>query len=140
MKEIYMRFFTISLLLLMTYSCAHHKDVRPGSSGIHTVSFETETKTEGHRSGLSQANHYCESLSKKAYVIKEKSKYIGDMDEKTYNRTKKVSKSAQKAGNYGRGNRYGKTTATEDSIGWGGAILDDLAGKAYLYTMTFKCR
>ena len=63
----------IVIMALLT-GCAHHRDVRPNDSGIHTVVFQTESKTEGYNNAMSQAKHYCETQNKNAYVVKEEKK------------------------------------------------------------------
>ncbi len=84
---------------LVFLGCAHHRDVRPGSEGEHKVVFKTEDKDEGFRNAMSQAEHYCkERGGKSPVVIKEDSKYSGNMDEKSYQTGKTVAKVAQGVG------------------------------------------
>lgn len=55
---------------LFIFSCAHHRDVRPNSSGKHLVKFNTEYKSSGYQNAKSQADHFCEK--KKENSIRHK--------------------------------------------------------------------
>ncbi len=113
---------------LMFSSCAHnHKDVRPGIDGLNKVVVVAPDTETGTRSALEQATSFCKSKSKDLAVVKESSKYTGDMDEQAYNNAKRVAKVA-------------------GSIGWAaGAVgLGDDAqkalGNAYTVQIDFKCQ
>lgn len=97
MLGVFMKILLIAFSLSLI-SCAHHRDVRPNDSGIHSVSFLTEDKTSGYQNGNSQANHFCEQRKKSAYIVKEGYKYTGTMDEETYKNTKTASKVASGVG------------------------------------------
>ena len=88
-----------SMLLITTgliaVSCGHHRDVRPGVRGIHTVKVESVDTESGSRDAAAQANHFCEERGLTAAFVKEQSKYQGDMDEQTYKIAKKASTTAQ---------------------------------------------
>lgn len=123
----------------MILSCAHHRDVRPGVNGVHTVAVVTEDKEAGSRDAISQANNYCEEYKKTAAFVDEDQKYTGDMDEKSYNTGKKISKAAKIIG----GTTWALGGKTESNaggvVGLGGAAADSVLGKGYTVTMHFKC-
>ena len=121
-------------------SCAHHRDVRPGSDGLHRVVFQTEDKNQGFRDAMSQAQHFCESRGARSPVIvNEDSKYTGSMDEQSYKTGKTVAKVAQAAGGaaYVFGGRNERNAG--GIVGLGGGIANSAMGEGYTYEMKFKC-
>jgi len=85
----------IFIFILLTTSCAHHKDVRPdGANGEHSVVIKSKTQTEGVRQAIAQATSYCKQFNKVPKVTSEGKKYQGDMDEKTYQQSKKLKDAA----------------------------------------------
>lgn len=62
----------LCFFLFFLTSCAHHKDVYPSKFGVHTISFSTPSKKEGHKSAMEQAIHFCERDGKKFYMVDEK--------------------------------------------------------------------
>lgn len=130
--------FTVSFAVI---SCAHYPDVRPSGSGLYTVSFLTERKGEGFRQGFAQAKDYCDDVhSKRAVHVSEKSKYVGSMNEKKYNRYKTASKVTSAIGGAGVvfGGKKQKEMGGVAAIG--GGIADGALGAGYRYTMKFRCR
>ncbi len=137
-----MRKIAALTLVLISISCAHHRDVRPTDEGVHKVVLLTEDKDAGYRDAMSQANHYCkeEEGNKRAVVVTEGSKYTGSMDESTYKTSKTAAKVAKGVGSaawvFG-----GKNESTAGGIvGLGGGIADGAIGSGYTYEMKFKCR
>ncbi len=132
----------IIIILLGLVSCAHHQDVRPGDKGIHSVSFFIENKNDNsaYSLGKSQAEHFCKEYQKSYAVINEKISYVGDMDESSYNQTKKISKAVQIVGGtiFAAGGK--KESDLAGIAGLGGAATDSVTGKGYKYEMTFKCQ
>lgn len=129
----------VSLFTIFISACAHHRDVRPGADGIHTVVIATEDKEAGSREAIEQANHFCEQRKRSAAFINEDQKYTGDMDEKDYKTGKKISKVAKVVGGtvWALG---GKNESNAGGIiGLGGAAADAAYGKGYTVTMKFKC-
>lgn len=128
--------FCVALLLV---SCAHHRDVRPGVDGVHRVVIRTEDKEEGAREALSQANHYCEQSNKSAAIVDENQQYTGDMDEKSYQNGKRMSKVAKVVG----GTTWALGGKNESNIGGivglGGTAADAALGEGYTVSMKFKC-
>jgi hypothetical protein len=131
-------FAIISLLILG--ACAHHRDVRPGSDGVHRVVVRAEETEEGSRDALSQANHFCKEYNKMAVIVDEGAKYSGSMSESDYKTAKTAAKVAQAAG----GAAYvfgGKNERNAGGIvGLGGGIADQAIGKGYTVEMKFKCQ
>lgn len=130
----------VCLLSLIYAGCAHHRDVRPGTDGVHRVSVQTDNKEEGARDAISQANHYCDQYKKSAAFMEENQKYTGDMDEKSYKKAKTVAKVAQGVGGaawvFG-----GKNESNAGGIvGLGSGIADGVLGKGYTVEMKFKCQ
>lgn len=137
-----MRKIAALTLILLSISCAHHRDVRPTEGGTHKVVLQTEDKDAGYKDAMSQANHYCkeEEGNKRAVVVTEGSKYTGSMNEDTYRKSKTAAKVAQGVGGaawvFG-----GKNESTAGGIvGLGGGIADGAIGTGYTYEMSFKCR
>ena len=84
-----MKTILLSILFLgVLASCAHHRDVRPGSGGLHSVAVMSETKEKGARNAISQANHFCKERGKYATIEKEEATYVGSMSEEDYNKAK----------------------------------------------------
>lgn len=127
------------LIIGLLGACAHHRDVRVGAEGVHKVVIRAETKEEGEREALNQANHYCGEKNKEAGVVEEQSKYTGDMKEEDYQTVKKASKAAEIVG--GAAHVFGgkKESAAGGIIGLGGVVADEVAGKGYTVEVKFKC-
>lgn len=134
-----MRFLTIAILGLLFFGCSHHKDVRPAVNGEHKVSVMADTKSEGARDAIDQAEYFCDKRNKSAAVVTEDSKYEGDMNESDYKSAKKASKAATMVG--GATHVFGgkKESNIGGVVGLGGAVADEVIGKGYRVTMTFKC-
>lgn len=124
---------------ILIFSCAHHRDVRPGADGIHRVVIQTSDKSEGARQAIAQANNYCEEYKKHPAFIDEKQAYTGDMDEQKYNTGKKLSKAAKVVG--GAAWVFGGRNESNAGgvVGLGGAAADAALGDGYTVTMSFKC-
>ena len=137
-----MKFFISILsggLLVLLYSCAHHRDVRAGAEGIHRVVVKAEDTDEGARDAISQANHFCKQSNKTAAFINEEKKYTGDMKEADYKSAKTASKVAQGIGSaaWVLGGRQESTAG--GIVGLGGSIARDVIGEGYTVEMKFKC-
>lgn len=128
---------TVSTIVL---SCAHHKDVRPGASGIHSIKIQTENKSGGYPKAKAQADHYCEESKRRAFIEKEGYQYTGSMDEKSYNNAKMASKVAKRIGGAGYVLGGKRERDAGGVIGVGGGIADSTLGSAYTYSMTFRCK
>ncbi len=130
-------FFSMALLFV---SCAHHRDVRPGADGIHTVIIHTDESEEGSRNAISQANHFCEERQQSAAFVNEDTKYTGSMDKENYDSLKTASKVAKTVGGaaWVFGGRQEKNVG--GLVGLGGVVADDVAGKGYTVQMKFKCQ
>ncbi|MCK6599603.1 MAG: hypothetical protein L6Q37_14660, partial [Bdellovibrionaceae bacterium] len=59
------------LLMSLLVSCAHHRDVRPGTEGVHKVLIHTDDQEEGARDAIEQANHFCKERNQYAAFINE---------------------------------------------------------------------
>lgn len=133
-----MKLIVLALPFLLI-SCGHHKDVRPGTSGVHRVVVVTEDSAQGQRNAINQANHYCDQFKKTAAFENETSKYTGSVDETTYKRTKMASRAAKAAG----GTTWAMGGKREHNaggvVGLGGIALDSALGNGYTVEMSFKC-
>jgi hypothetical protein len=134
-----MKLIPCFLILTLMYSCAHHKDVRPGADGIHYVSVQKDDTEAGSRDAISQANHFCEQRGKTAAFISEQKKYTGDMDEKTYKTVKRVGRVGQVVGSgvYALGDKKASTLGGLGALG--GTAAHAAAGDGYTVDMKFKC-
>lgn len=131
----------ILIPIFLLAACAHHRDVRPGSDGVHRVVIITEDQEVGSREALSQANHFCkENGGGYAAIVDEDKKYTGDMDEQTYKNAKRAAKVAGAVG--GAGYVFGgkKERAAGGVVGLGGAVANEALGKGYTVEMRFKCK
>lgn len=135
-----MKTFFISITFLLITSCAHHKDVRPNSNGIHLVKIQTENKSEGYSNAKRQAEHYCEQNGKRPFIVKEAYIYSGDIDEQTYKRGKMAAKIATGIGSAGYVFGGKKEKNAGGVVGIGGGIADRTLGNGYTYSMTFRCK
>ena len=135
MKKIALVLFLASGLV----GCAHHKDVRPGESGIHRVLVTAEDGETGARNAISQANHFCKEQNKSAAFIDEKKDYKGSMAESDYKTAKTIAKIAQGVGGMGYvlGGKHEKDAGAV--IGLGGGVASGVIGKGYSVDMKFKC-
>jgi len=135
------KFIGIIVMMLFFSSCAHHRDVRPGDRGVHKVVVQAADTKAGSRDAINQANHFCEEHEKYAVFLKEKKKYTGDIDEKTYKSGKRISRVAQVVG--GAANVM---SSREDGsnlgslLGVGGVAVDSALGEGYTVEMKFKCK
>ena len=135
-----MKFLLLGLLLIVA-SCAHHRDVRPAANGKHAVMLNTEDKQQGFGLAKPQAEHYCEENgNKKAFFGKENYKYMGSMDEGSYNTSKRASKIAKGVGAAGMILGGKREQSAGGLLGVGGAVADEALGKGYAYTLAFTCR
>lgn len=125
---------------LLLPSCAHHKDVRPGSEGIHSVVISSETKEAGSREAIDQATDYCDSIGKHVAFVDEKANYSGSMSESDYNKAKTVAKVGHAIGGAGYvfGGEKEKNAGAIVAIGSG--IADSALGNGYKVEMKFKCQ
>lgn len=128
-------------VIFFLQSCAHYPDVRPSGKGLHTVSFLTERKDDGFQQGFAQAKSYCDDVhEKRAVHVSEKSKYVGNMDEKKYNSYKTASKVTSAIGSAGVILGGEKQKQVGGATMLGGGIADGALGKGYRYTMKFRCK
>ncbi len=136
-----MNYLVLISFAIFFIGCAHHQDVRPGADGVHRVVVSTDDKEAGSRDAIAQAEHFCEKRGGKyPAFINEEDKYVGDMDEKTYKKSKTAAKVAKAAGSalwvFG-----GKNESNAGGIvGLGGGIADQALGKGYKVEMKFKCQ
>jgi hypothetical protein len=135
-----MRYLGIILLAIGFLGCGHHRDVRPGTEGVHTVVVTSEGEEAGQRDAIAQANHFCkERYEKVAAIEKEGTKYTGDMDEEDYKMAKTAGKILQTGGSqawvFG-----GKKERSAGGVASGtGNIIRSSTGKGYTTQMKFKC-
>lgn len=135
----YLSLLFISIFSLLFISCAHHKDVRPGVDGVHTVKVKSDDADEGSQDAIAQANHFCEERHLSAAFVNENSKYTGDMKEGDYKKMKTAGKVAATAGSMAYVFGGKKESNIGGLVGLGGVVANEVAGKGYTIEMKFKC-
>ena len=132
-------------LLFLVASCAHHRDVRPGYDGVHSVLVRSQEKEWADREAISQANHFCSQRQLAPAFIDESNRYNGEMDEGTRDTIRRASTVAMvlggvgAAGGYGYGHRGSRDVGTVlGAAGTTGMIMT--GGEVYEARMTFKCQ
>ena len=136
---------TLLLCLFFSFSCAHHRDVRPGVSGIHQVKVQADDEEDGARSAIHQAQHYCKKHGAEAAFVKEDKKYVGSMDEKNYKMAKNVSKAAGIVGGTMWGlsghhrRNHSVASGVGSAVGLGGMATNIALGEGYIIEMQFTC-
>ncbi len=127
----------MSLLGLILGACAHHRDVRPGSSGQNRVITTGTEAEESSRSAISQANHYCKQFKQSPRIVTEKTTYTGEIDENTRKTLRKASNAAIVVGGvYGDPGKPGVNPVM--GAGQVGSILTN--GEDYRTEMVFECK
>lgn len=136
-----LRFILFSLFVITFTSCAHHRDVRPGAEGTHTVVVRGGEKESAEREAISQANHYCKQFDQYAAFVNENTKYTGDMDESTRKNVRNASKAAMVVGS-GMGVLGGrKERGAGAVVGGAGTVGHIMTGEdAYTSEMKFVCK
>ncbi len=139
MKNIFFKLLLGGACTILMTACAHHKDVRPGTDGVHRVLVTAEDGEQGARNAISQANHFCAEQKKSAAFLEEKQAYNGSMKEEDYKTAKTVAKVAQAAG--GAVWVFGGKAEREAGgiVGLGGGIANGAIGNGYSVDMKFKC-
>ncbi|MBT4762769.1 MAG: hypothetical protein HOO06_13820 [Bdellovibrionaceae bacterium] len=132
------KLLTICFLLILS-ACAHHKDVRPGSGGMHRVLVQSETEDAGARDALNQANHFCDKRSKYAVILDEKKRFVGAGDEESYKQQKRIAKATQGVGSAAAVFGGKKESQLGGLAMMGGGIYNSALGKGYSVEMRFKC-
>jgi hypothetical protein len=140
-----------ALLLITLFSaCAHHRDVRPGSNGVHRVAVRAVEKSDAERSAVAQAEHYCDSLNCHYVIISENTQYTGSLDENTRNTLRRASQAASFVGNQSAHPSdphsihsqptMASTPARTNTAGTLGAVGTIMTnGEDYLTQIQFKC-
>lgn len=120
--------------------CAHHRDVRPSESGIHSVVLTSDDAHSNYGNARSQAEDYCDTLEQKYVVVSEDSKFIGSGSEEDYKRNKKFADVAKVAGSGAMvfGGEVEKRGGAV--VGLGGLVGDAMLGEGYQYVLKFKCK
>lgn len=126
--------------LIFMVNCAHHKDVRPGTRGVHKVVVTSESQEQAQRNALDQANHFCDKRFEQAAAVqKEKTEYVGDMDEEDY----KMGKTASRVLQVGGATAWALGGRRESNAGMvatgAGTMVGAALGKGYRTKMIFQC-
>lgn len=130
-----------TITLLAACSGPHHKDVRPGNSGVHSITINTEDKSSGYRDAKAQADHFCAESKQTTFIVSEDHKYQGNMNEDNYNTAKTASKIIKEIGSATWVfSDHDKTRQAGEVAAVGGQVTDSALGKGYSYTMTFQCQ
>lgn len=127
------------LMPLLLVSCGHHRDVRPGTRGLHRVVVASQDSHQGKQEAIAQANHYCDQFEKHAAFAKESTKYVGSVDEKTYQRARMFSRATKSGGNQAKLNGGKKESSLGVIAGAAGSSIDEALGNGYQIDMIFKC-
>jgi hypothetical protein len=138
--ELLMNRIILAFSFMFLASCAHHRDVRPGVSGVHKVAVLSEDESSGQRDALSQANHFCDKkYEKSAAIVKEKTTYTGSMDESNYKMGKAASRALKTGGNSAWVLGGKKESNAGRTASGSGSVLDSALGEGYTTQMIFKC-
>jgi DNA-binding transcriptional regulator LsrR (DeoR family) len=113
---------TILLSIFLLVSCAHHRDVRPGSKGIHRVVVRKQNQEQAEQLAISEAQDYCSQYNKAPGFLEEKTEYKGTMNESTRDTVHKVSNAAMILGGVGSTSRHGQTKAGGSILGRAGVV------------------
>lgn len=135
-----MKHLSIAVLIIIATGCAHHRDVRPSSTGVHKVILKTDEKDQGYNEAMSQAEDFCEKRYKKhPVIVNEDSQYKGKMKEDKYNEAKTATKVVQGVGAAGWVFGGKNESNLGGIVGLGGGIADAALGQGYSYELNFKC-
>lgn len=129
-------------VLVLTVSCAHFPDVRPGANGVHKVVVAGTDKKEVVQSSLKQAKSYCEDKKLSAAFVAEKVEYTGSMDESTHTMLGKATRAVTAMGGImGASSTSGSQAKDSGVVITSGAAANSIFTdeNAYTSTMTFKC-
>jgi len=138
MHKMKLIWFTFGTTLIT--QCAHHPDVRPSESGVHSVVLTSDSANSNYAYASSQAEAYCDTLEQKFIVVSEDSQFIGSGSEDDYKRNKKIADVAKIAGS-GAAVFGGKMERRGGAVvGLGGLMGDTLLGAGYQYELKFKCK
>lgn len=133
------KIIVFSGLSLLLFSCAHHRDVRPGAEGVHYISVQGNDMESGSRDAISQANHFCEQRGKTAAFTQEEKKYTGDMDESNYKMARRLGTAAQVVGSGVGVLGSPRSRPIGGVVGLGGAATNTAIADGYTIDMKFKC-
>ncbi|AMO57638.1 hypothetical protein GZ77_14130 [Endozoicomonas montiporae] len=139
-----MRYLLPAIAGLILNGCSylqHHQDVRPNVSGTHRVVLNTEDRQSGYQKAKPQADHFCKSQSKVAFIVSENYRYTGSLSEADYHALKAAAKVVKKAG--GASWLWGRDENSRESgevAAVGGSIVEDAIGPGYVYTLDFQCQ
>lgn len=132
-----------AILISSTFfaGCAHHRDVRPHTSGLHNVSFLAERREDGYKEAFKQAGNFCEErYGLHPVIVSESSEYVGSMQEDSYNQAKTVTEVVSVVGIVGSllgGSDRDRDVGTVAAIG--GQIANEAIGDGYRFNLGFRC-
>jgi hypothetical protein len=120
---------------------AYYPDVRPSADGTHRTIFSMDRKTSDFQGAFRQARDFCGDVhAKRPVVVSELSRYVGTMDESTYNTMRTATQVAMGAG--GAVGVFARKDKVSDA-GFGTAIAGGIGyqvmSPGYEYTLTFRC-
>lgn len=123
-------------------ACAHHRDVRAGSDGVHKVVVRAPDREQAERSAIRQAEHFCQQRQLAAAFVEEKTQYTGSMDEKTRDTVRKASTAAMiLGGGVGTAGRNAGTRVGGGAVGTAGTVGAIMTGgDDYTAEMRFRCQ
>ncbi|RPH41517.1 MAG: hypothetical protein EHM87_19515 [Burkholderiales bacterium] len=124
-----------------TTPAPYYPDVRPSADGAHRTVLSMERKTGDFQGAFRQARDFCGDVhARRPVVVSEVSRYVGTMDEATYNSVKTATQVAMGVGG-AVGVLASKDRASNAGFGTAiaGGIGHQVMGAGYEYTLTFRC-
>jgi hypothetical protein len=124
-----------------TTPAPYYPDVRPSAEGAHRTVLSMERKTGDFQGAFRQARDFCGDVhAKRPVVVSEASRYVGTMDESTYNSIKTATQVAMGVGG-AVGVFADKQRASNAGFGtaMAGGIGHQAMGAGYESTVTFRC-
>lgn len=117
-------------LTFMLQACSTAKvRVMPGEKGVNKVVAKDIEQEGAEEAAIDAAREYCEKRNASFVVLKERTKYTGDMDESTRKTVRKASKTAQVLGG------FNTPVSTAGRVGT--SMTNDRDYKAEVF---FKCK
>ncbi len=124
-----------------TTPAPYYPDVRPSADGAHRTILSMDRKAGDFQGAFRQARDFCGDVhAKRPVVVSEVSRYVGTMDESTYNAMRTATQVAMGVGG-AVGVFANKERASDAGFGTAvaGGIGHQIMSPGYEYTLSFRC-
>jgi hypothetical protein len=124
-----------------TTPAPYYPDVRPSADGAHRTILSMDRKTGDFQGAFRQARDFCGDVhAKRPVLVSEVSRYVGTMDESTYNTMRTATQVAMGVGG-AVGVFANKESARDAGFGTAiaGGIGHQVMSPGYEYTLSFRC-